>query len=148
MVSWAEMSIFACVRGWNRGKFGKRVANFFVSFPEWKQKNSQNPLRAFHEKRNVNSKLVSCFVSTFECHAKQPQKVGVSFLHDFPVSTLALPKRIRRDVGMKTQNTAEAPTGWMLQNGCSKPVGILRILRNFGAKILKIPSGLLVFVIL
>ena len=72
------------------GEFGKRVAHFVVSFQEWKQKHSQHPLRAFHEKRNVNSKLVSCFVSTFECHAKQPQEVGVSFLHDFPVSTLAL----------------------------------------------------------
>jgi hypothetical protein len=60
-------------------------------------------VRAFHVKRNVNSKLVSCFVSTFECHAKQPPKsrcfVSPRFSrlprgedHDFPVSTLAISK--------------------------------------------------------
>ena len=74
MESWAEMSIFACVRRWNRGNFERGAANFVVSFHEWKQKHSQRPPRAFHVKRNVNSKLVSCFVSTFECHAKQPPK--------------------------------------------------------------------------
>ena len=74
MESWAETWIFACVRGWNRGKSGKSVANSVVSFQEWKQKHPQRPPCVFHVKRNVNSKPVSCFVSTLECHAKQPPK--------------------------------------------------------------------------
>ena len=72
------------------GKFGKSVADFVVSFQEWKQKHSQRPPRAFHVKRNVNSKPVFCFVSTLSAMRNSPPKVGVSFLHDFPVSTLAL----------------------------------------------------------
>ena len=73
-----------------RRKFGKSVANSVVSFQEWTQKHPQRPPRAFHVKRSVNSKLVSCFVSTLSAMRNSPQKVGVSFLHDFPVSTLAL----------------------------------------------------------
>ena len=91
-----------CLRsGLNRGKFGKSVANFVVSFQEWKHKHSQRPPRAFHVKRNVNSELVSCFVSTLSVMGNSPQKVGVSFLHDFPVSTLALAPDLSRQIGLQ-----------------------------------------------